>query len=146
MNQGNNELKPSIGKVYEYELMIQTTHLDTFGHVNNARYLELFEEARWDIIESGGYGLEKIQQTQIGPVLLEVKLQFKRELRNREKITIRTWATSNSGKIQTLRQVMINSNGEEACVADFVLGLFDLKARKLIVPTPEWNKALGLDA
>jgi acyl-CoA thioester hydrolase len=43
-----------------------------------------------------------------------------------------------------LRQVMINEKGEEAAIADFVIGLFDLNARKLIEPTPEWKHALGL--
>ena len=35
-------------KVFTYPLLIKETYLDTFGHVNNATYLTLFEEARWD--------------------------------------------------------------------------------------------------
>ncbi|EBQ5939609.1 thioesterase, partial [Salmonella enterica subsp. enterica serovar Enteritidis] len=27
-------------------------HIDAFGHVNNARYLEFLEAARWDWLES----------------------------------------------------------------------------------------------
>ena len=33
------------------ELTVRGYHLDVFGHVNNARYLEFLEEARWDIFE-----------------------------------------------------------------------------------------------
>ncbi len=33
------------------EIKVRGYHLDVFGHVNNARYLEFLEEARWSIIE-----------------------------------------------------------------------------------------------
>lgn len=130
--------------VAETELVIKERELDSFGHMNNASYLTLFEEARWDLITKRGYGLDRIYALKIGPVVLEASLKFKREIRNRETVRIVTGVLKHAGKITTLRQVMFNSKGEEACIADFVVGLFDLKARKLIDYTPEWNKALGL--
>jgi acyl-CoA thioester hydrolase len=132
-------------RVSEYPITIREGHLDLFGHVNNAVYLEIFEEARWDIVEAGGYGLRKVQETGVGPTILEIELQFKREIRNRERITVRTWLANRAGKVMTLRQVMMNEKGEEACTADFVIGLFDTRARKLIDPTPEWLRAVGVD-
>ena len=48
------------GTVHEYELLIHEAHLDTFGHVNNAKYLEVLEEARWDFITRNGYGLDEV--------------------------------------------------------------------------------------
>jgi hypothetical protein len=35
-------------------------------------------------------------------------------------------------------------DGEDCCHAEFVFGLFDLKERRLILPTPEWLCAIGL--
>ena len=32
-------------------IKVRGYHLDMYGHVNNARYLEFFEEARWCFIE-----------------------------------------------------------------------------------------------
>ena len=46
--------------IFSYPLIIKEMDLDTFGHVNNARYLTLFEDARWDLITKNGYGLKKI--------------------------------------------------------------------------------------
>lgn len=57
-------------------------HLDTFGHVNNASYLEILEEARWDLITRNGYGLDAVRRLGIGPVVLEAHLRFVRELHN----------------------------------------------------------------
>jgi acyl-CoA thioester hydrolase len=50
-------------KIHTYPLTIKETYLDTFGHVNNAMYLALLEEARWDLITTNGYGLKIIQVT-----------------------------------------------------------------------------------
>jgi YbgC/YbaW family acyl-CoA thioester hydrolase len=130
--------------VFEYRLLIREHHLDTFGHVNNAVYLALFEEARWQFVTELGFGIKQVQETQTGPTILEVKLQFKREIKNRETIVIRTQVTDVTGKITTLRQAMVNAAGEEACIAEFKVGLFDLQARKLILPTEAWSRALGL--
>ena len=39
---------------------------------------------------------------------------------------------------------MIKEDDTIACEATFSFGLFDMVQRKLISPTPEWNKAIGL--
>ena len=65
---------------YEYNFMVLEAHLDTFGHVNNATYLQLYEEARWDFITNNGYGLDRVKETGIGPIIVEVNLTFKKEL------------------------------------------------------------------
>ena len=131
---------------FHYELMILESHLDTFGHVNNATYLTLFEQARWQAITERGYGLAEVGRFKVGPTLLEVTLKFQREIRLRERIKITTAVLSHRGKITVLRQTMTNEKGEDACVADFTVGLFDLRARRLIEPTPEWAHALGLES
>lgn len=130
---------------FEYPLLILEAHLDTFGHVNNATYLELFEEARWDLVTKNGYGLQQVQETKKGPVILEVNLKFKRELKLREKIMITTELVNYNGVIGLMKQQMIKANGELAAEALFTFGLFDLIERKLIEPTREWKKAVGMD-
>jgi thioesterase III len=133
-----------LGNIHEYPVLIQEQHLDTFGHVNNAVYLQLFEQARWDLITKNGYGLADVHRLKIGPTILEVHVRFSRELRNRQTITIKTWLDSHQGKVGKLVQQMSDEAGKVCCEAVFTMGLFDLTARKLIAPTPEWIKALGL--
>jgi acyl-CoA thioester hydrolase len=133
-----------IGAAHEYHLLILEKHLDTFGHVNNASYLEILEEARWDLITRNGYGLEEVQRLRIGPVVLEAQLRFARELHNRQAVTIRSWLDSYSGKVGKFAQQILDEDGELHCDAMFTIGLFDLTARRLIRPTPEWVRALGL--
>jgi len=133
--------------VYEYEKEILEQHLDTFGHVNNAVYLSLYEEARWDFITKNGLGLKQILESKVGPVLLDLNLTFKSELANREKIKIISQARSElrNKYVMVLDQKMIKSNGKIASTLTLSVGLMDLNLRKLISPTPEWLAALGLN-
>ncbi|UPT74253.1 MAG: acyl-CoA thioesterase [Elusimicrobiota bacterium] len=131
-------------KVHEFGTTIEDRHLDMFGHVNNAAYLELFEKARWDLITRGGFGPDKVRESKTGPTLLEVTVRFRREIRGTGPVTIKTRTVSYKSKIGRLEQEML-WNGESACVAEFVIALFDLEARKLIRPTPEWKRAVGLE-
>jgi YbgC/YbaW family acyl-CoA thioester hydrolase len=131
--------------VFEYEVLIQEFHLDSFGHVNNAAYVELYEEARWDFITKNGFGLDYIKKHQVGPVILDLKVRFKRELLNREKIKITSKTLEIvSPKIMVLEQQMLKPDGKVASEATFTIGFFDMKSRKLIDAGPEWLKAIGL--
>lgn len=126
-----------------YELLIKESHLDTFGHVNNATYLNLYEEARWELISGRGYDLAKIQAIKQGPVILDVHLKFQKELTLREKVKITTMLLEYKGKVGKLEQKIIKADGSIASTAVFSFGLFDLKNRKLIEPTAEWKYAVG---
>lgn len=130
---------------HEYSVLIVESHLDTFGHVNNATYLVLFEEARWDLITSRGFGLKQIQETRLGPVILEAHVKFRREVTNRERLTIRTSLLSYTGKIGRLRQQALKEDGQLAADAEFVIALWDIDARKMVPPTPAWRVAVLLD-
>ncbi len=125
-------------------MLILERHLDTFGHVNNATYLELFEAARWEWITSNGFGVERIRELQQGPTVLEVTLRFKREIKNRQRIVIRSWVERYEGKICNIIQEMSDEAGKLYCEAHFLCGLFDLKARRLLAPTPDWLTAVGM--
>lgn len=131
---------------FDYQLQIIEKHLDTFGHVNNATYLELYEQARWDIISSRGFSLEEIQTKKVGPVVLDLNLKFQAELRNRETITIKSKVLGMKNKYaMEMEQQMIKSDGKVASTMLISFGLFDLKERKLLLPTKEWNEAIGFE-
>jgi YbgC/YbaW family acyl-CoA thioester hydrolase len=128
----------------EYEVLIRESHLDTFGHMNNAAYLVLFEEARWEFITRNGYGLKEVQELQQGPVVLELSMKFRKEITLREKIRITTRLVDHQRKITRLHQEMLKEDGSVATEIDLVFGLFDLKTRRLVEPTPAWKKGIGL--
>ncbi len=133
-------------KRFETDFLIRESLIDTFGHMNNSKYLELFEEARWDIINGRGFSIPEIQRNGFGPVVLEVNLRFSKEVKLREKIKIisEVDTSATTGKTMTMIQKMVNEAGAVCCTGRFLFGFFDLKARKLVAPSPEWSRAIGI--
>lgn len=132
--------------VFEYSYQVSEQDLDSFGHMNNAHYLRLMEQARWDFITKNGYGHKRMNETQKGPVLLEVHLRFRRELKLSEHITIFSQAQEVKGKIMHLKQWIVKKvSGEQVIAAEamFTVGFFHFTTRKLLVPDAEWLLACG---
>lgn len=134
--------------VYEYDLQVLERHLDTFGHMNNATYLQIYEEARWDFITKNGMGLKEIQLTKKGPVILDLQLTFKAELGNREKIKIVSEARTElrNKYVLVLDQKILKENGKVASTLTLSVGMMDLEQRKLILPDETMLRALGVFA
>lgn len=127
-----------------HEVTIRESHLDSFGHINNAAYLTLFEEARWEFITRNGYGLKKVQELQKGPIILNLSAKFKKEITLREKIKITFELVSAKGLLSHYRQEMVKEDGTVATELNLTFGFFNLRTRRLIPPSPEWKKAIGL--
>ncbi len=131
-------------EIHTYPITILEAHLDTFGHVNNAKYLEILEEARWDFITSRGFGMKKILETGQGPVILEINMKFIKEIKLRQRVMIESQTVSVDRLVAKLRQKILNESGEVMFEATLIFGFFDTKARKLIRPTDEWLQAIGI--
>lgn len=131
-------------EIFNYELLIREHHLDSFGHVNHATYLEILEEARWEFITAKGFGLEAVHRVGIGPVILEVEIKFLKEIRLRQTIRIESQLVSYEKKIGKLRQTIFDENNMACSTSHMVFGLFDIKERKLMMPTQEWLDAMGV--
>lgn len=131
-------------KTYTYETVILERHLDSFGHVNNAVYLELFEEARWDFITKNGWGLERIKEEARGPVILSASVQFKKELKNRSNIKIVSHFEGMKNRlVMVIAQAIYGEDGELCASAIFESGMMDLLKRKLIAPPDDYVVAMG---
>jgi YbgC/YbaW family acyl-CoA thioester hydrolase len=126
--------------VWNYE--IKETDLDFYGHVNNANYVRIFEMARWEIVTPRGGGLDRILKERVGPVILDIKIKFQREVTARETVQIKTQLKDLKKKTGLISQAMFK-DGASACEAEITFGLFDLKNRKLLDFNDEWLYFLG---
>lgn len=83
---------------------IRTFHCDSFGHVNNARYLELLEEARWQYAESIGL-IELLAQRNLGFIIMDLRLRFRAPVVEGDLLAVSTSLLtlgSASGEVQQL--------------------------------------------
>ena len=69
------------------DITVRGYHCDAYGHVNNARYLEFYEEARWNflqpIVEDG-----TIKRLNILFVVVNIEVSFKRPIFPNDLIAI----------------------------------------------------------
>ena len=124
--------------VHIYAAAVSETDLDVFGHVNNANYLRYYEQARWALLNENGLSLKDILTTRIGPVILEVDLKFKREMKARENFVIESDLADRQGRIFKIRQI-IKVADQVRSEALFVASVFDMDQRKLIDPPQAWE-------
>ena len=121
----------------------------TIGHtviVLRDKNLKLFEEARWDFITKNGHGLDYVLEKKVGPIILDINLRFKHELKNRDEIHITSQVIEvKNSKIYVIEQKMMREDGKLAAHALFTAGFFDLAERKLIAPETSWVRALGIN-
>jgi len=78
-------------------LRVRGYELDSFGHVNNAVYLQYAEEAKWSFFsENNLMGI--LDKKDLFPVILENNLRYMHELKMHDEVRIETeWSTK--GKI-----------------------------------------------
>lgn len=76
-------------KKYTYEFVVRGYELDSFGHVNNAVYLNYLEQARWEILEQLGI-LKYFKETENFLVVIKNRIKYIHELNIFDKAYIET--------------------------------------------------------
>lgn len=74
---------------YTYTTEVRGYELDSFGHVNNAVYLNYNEQARWNILKESGF-LNDFLQSGLFLVVVETNIRYMRELKMFDKVEVIT--------------------------------------------------------
>jgi YbgC/YbaW family acyl-CoA thioester hydrolase len=74
---------------YTYKTEVRGYELDSFGHVNNAIYLNYTEQARWNILKESGF-LEDFINSGMFLVVVETNIRYMRELKMFDSVEIIT--------------------------------------------------------
>lgn len=103
---------------YLTTIKVRGYHLDLYGHVNNARYLEFLEEARWGMIEDSG-GVEWFSQRGLALVVSRIDIRYKRAATMGDVLIIKSHlAQLNERDGLIKQQVLRQDNGKLVAEAD----------------------------
>lgn len=72
---------------FTFDIQVRGYELDSFGHVNNAVYVNYLEQARWDILKTRGW-YSFFKQNNLFLVVIENNLKYIRELIMFDQITV----------------------------------------------------------
>lgn len=118
-----------------FDLTVRSTDIDFIGHVNNAKYLEYMEWARFDWICQKGFTLEQLNRMGVMPVVVNLNINYRKELRMLEEVQIRTTLVKLGTKSFVLRHELFNRREELVADCEVTMVMIDAKLRKS-VPLP----------
>ena len=95
-------------------LTVRGYELDSFGHVNNAVYLNYSETALWNFFKTSGL-LSAITGEGLFPVVLESTQRYIHELRIMDEVRIDTELSCTSGIVRYKHTMTNETTGLVAC-------------------------------
>jgi len=118
------------------QIEVRSTEIDVLGHVNNAKYLEYLEWGREDWYNRIDLPFDLFTEMGVGTVTVNININYRKEARLGEKLTIRTRPLRKGRSSFVLEQVIDNERGERVDDAQVTSVTVDLKERKS-VPLPQ---------
>ena len=99
------------------EIPVRNYHIDQFGHVNHARYLEFMEEARWRYLEQNDL-LEPLHNVELYHVVVKIVIQYRKGARIGDLLRIETEISERSAKSFVVSQnLYLKASGKMAVEA-----------------------------
>jgi len=117
--------------------------MDFNGHMKNTAYLDASADVRMMYFSEHGFSMREFERRKIGPVILRDELEYFRELRLLEEVTVTLVAAalSSDGMRFHLQNEFFRPDGKQAARVISHGGWLDLNTRKL-APPPEELRAL----
>lgn len=127
------------------DIKVRGYHLDIYQHVNNARYLEFFEEARWDYFEGHPF-FQGLADSGLAFVVANINISYRRPAFAGETIRVLTKMHSLGNKsAKIVQQAVLLKDGQQAdLIADVLVTfcLMDQDSQKAIVIEGENRRLL----
>lgn len=116
--------------------------VDANGHVAGSVLLQYAQHARWECLRAAGIDQASLHGQGTGPVSLEERIRFHREVRAGEQVDVSCVFVWGEGKTFRIEQEIRTPDGTLAAEVTNVGGLLDLTQRRLINdPARMWRSA-----
>lgn len=127
------------------QIKVRGYHLDVYQHVNNARYLEFLEEARWAAGLENSESFHWMMARNIAFVVVNININYRRPALLGDLLTIRSSVQQLNGKSGVLSQI-VTRESESDVVADALITFvcIDLKTQKALPLEGELRDKLEL--
>ena len=118
--------------------------IDSTGHMRNVAYLDISANSRMEFFNSNGYTLTEFFGAGLGPVVLKDEIEYKREVRLGEDLTVTNELAgmSEDSTRFIFRNQFIKANGKLACKISSLVAFFDIATRKTIAPPENLMRAI----
>lgn len=117
--------------------------LDPQGHVNNAKHLTYFEQARIHYMIELGLFTRDQSFMQIGVIVADVHITYLEPIYFGQNIKVGVHAAKLGSKSMTWKQNIVDTDtGREAARGEVIIVTYDYKDEKTIPVPPEWRERI----
>jgi acyl-CoA thioester hydrolase len=117
--------------------------LDAQGHLNNAKYLTYFEQARVRYFEELGLFSKDQSFMDIGVIVADIHIKYRAVVRLGAPVRVGVRAAAIGNKSITLEQSLVDGDtGQVYADGTVVLVTYDYHARKTVPVSEEWRQTI----
>ena len=132
------ERGPKVNDEITYRGVVYPWHCDHVGHMNVMWYVGKFDEATWNLFHRLGITPAYLRAQQRGMAAVDQHIEYRRELKAGDVVTIRSTLLSLEGRKVRFRHEMHNDDTGEVAAVTTLLGVhMDTAARKSCPFPPE---------
>ena len=118
---------------YLTEIKVRGYHADFYGHVNNARYLEFFEEDRWAHLETS-LDLQEWASRGLTFLVVNINVNYRKAVGVGETVLVSTEIEKIGNKSAVLLQkIVFKATGEVAADALITFVISDSSGRAVVL-------------
>jgi len=127
--------------MFDYKFSVRGYELDSYGHVNNAVYLNYFEQARWEIFRNLNL-IDYFKKNELFLVVTEMQVRYSHELILFDEAVIQTKVTKEAPYLVFHQKMYFGKTKEKICTADVKTLLTDKKKLPYDIPEKLLNKLI----
>ena len=124
-------------------LRVRGYHLDGYGHVNNARYLEFMEEGRWDFFDQHPEMIKELHQAGRAFVVVNLNIDYLAAARQGDDLEVMTGIIDVGERSGLCHHRIVRKDGSVIARADLTFVLLDMRANKAAAIEGEVREALA---
>jgi len=114
-------------------VVVRSPHIDMLGHVNNARFIEYLEWGRFAWLDQSALPESAFGGPHIATAVVRLEIDFKREVKHRDQLTVETSITEVGGASFKFLQQVRKADGVIVASAQVTMVVFDIKKRAAVL-------------
>jgi acyl-CoA thioester hydrolase len=119
--------------MFETSIKVRGYELDSYNHVNNATYLNYFEQARWEIVNNTGL-LNFLKERELLIVVTEIRVRYKGMAKVFDELVVKTEIGRQDPYIVFKQNIFNNTINRKITVAEVKTIIIDKNNMPVDIP------------
>ena len=124
--------------ICECKLTVRTYECDSYGHVNNANYLNYLEFARYEFLRDVGFDYSAMKSAGYGVYVARIEIDYKKPAVADDELLIKSWPIK-SGAVSGIIAQEIRRGNDILVMAKVTWAFVDSNGIPTKIP-PKWDR------